>query len=451
MVGEIFLRNTINNSAGAFRREASPALQKKLRWLLGFFLVLISYDGSLRKWGFQSSEQIIFLFKDVILFSAVMISLSEWQKSKTIFPKSTINFFKFYAFWLLIELLNLNSPNLLVGIWGLKSHILYAGLPLILPLAYNRLFDIFRVIGRLYPILVIPICIVALIQVGAGGDASINQLVRGGEEGIAYFGEESLVRVAGTFSYIAGMAAFLNSAVVLGIGLILAGNRSNFFLSSLLITLIVLPVTGSRGVIYNAVGTLLVITLIALQVKLVKTKDIKWLVIGLAVFLSISFMTQETVWQAFQQRAEGAKEDGPGRITGVITEIYDFYDTAGLFGYGTGTANTGSIALIGNLPPFYWFPPGVGGESEPGRIMLELGLIGYLISMGFKISLLILSYKLAKQGITKLIQVVGVMSTPIMLLGVYAGTGVFAATYTSVTYWFIVAILGMANYEQSHS
>ena len=60
-------------------------------------------------------------------------------------------------------------------------------------------------------------------------------------------------------------------------------------------------------------------------------------------------------------------------------------------------------------------------------------------------------YKLAKQGITKLIQVVGVMSTPIMLLGVYAGTGVFAATYTSVTYWFIVAILGMANYEQSHS
>jgi hypothetical protein len=105
-----------------------------------------------------------------------------------------------------LEALNINLPSILVGIWGLKSHLLYAGIILVVPMAFSSLEVLLRWLERAYPWLVVPVCSLAFLQLASPGDSFINQQVRGGMEMVAYFGEEGLVRVAGPFSYITGMS-----------------------------------------------------------------------------------------------------------------------------------------------------------------------------------------------------------------------------------------------------
>lgn len=417
------------------------------RWTLGLLLFLLIYDGAIRKWLLPGAEQIVFIAKDALLVTSLFL----WLVLRGGKPLARLHpwvrlLFALYAYWVLLRVFSPSLPNLAVGLWGVKSHLLYASVLLLLPLAYPKLEDLFAVLEKIYPWVVVPVCSLAFAQVLAPADSFLNQQVKEGVEGIAYFGDAGLVRVTGTFSYISGMAAFVQATCLLGMALYLGGARSRLFLVGLGFAFAALPVTGSRAVVAVVLLGAGLLLLSAKASGAIGLKTVVRVVAVLAVLGAISLYTQEDTWQAFSQRVEGSRADENRTIT-AFTNAFDFMEVAGLTGFGTGAANLGAVALSGNVVPFSWLPFGGAFEEESGRIVIELGIIGWALSLGMRVGMLFWAGALTLTGGSRTVRAVGVLALPVMALGVQQGNGVFAVPLAAVYYWFCVALMAMARYQ----
>lgn len=417
------------------------------RRLLGVLLFLLIYDGAIRKWLWPGAEQIVFIAKDALLAAALFL----WLVLRGGKPLARLHpwvrlLFAMYVYWVLLRVFSTSLPNLAVGLWGVKSHLLYASVLLFLPLAYPKLENLFAVLEKIYPWVVVPVCSLAFAQVLAPADSFLNQQVREGLEGIATFGDEGLVRVTGTFSYISGMTAFVQITCLMGMALYLGGARSRLFLVGLGFAFSALPVTGSRSVVAIVmVGA--VMTLIAAQASgLIGLKTVVRVALGLIVLFGLSLYTQEATWLAFSQRVEGTREEQNRFIT-AFTNAFEYMEVSGFTGFGTGAANLGSVGLAGNVVPFSWLPMGNRFEEESGRLVLELGIVGWVLSLGLRVGLLLWAGALALKAGNRLGRLTGMLALPVMALGVQQGNGVFAVPIWAVYYWFCVALMAMARYQ----
>jgi hypothetical protein len=416
---------------------------------LGLTLVLLVYDGAIRKWLLPEAEQLAFILKDMLLALTLAVWALRWagRPRPATMPPPIRLLVVVYAWWVILEMFNPNLPNVLVGIWGVKSHLLYASLLFLLPAAYSRLEDLFRVLAKLYPWLVIPVCTLAFAQLLSPTDSILNEQVAGSSAALAYFGESGLVRVSGPFSYISGMAAFVQISVLLGLALYLGGARSRLFLVSLGFALASLPVTGSRAVVaVAAVGAILVLGG-ALTARLIGTALVVRALAVMAVLGAISLYAQDAAWEALAQRTMSSRQD-ENRLITAFTNAFEFFDDAGLTGFGSGAANLGSAALSGNVVPYSWLPNSTGFEEESGRIVLELGIVGWAISLSMRIGLLCWAAFLVTRGRSREARLAGVIALPLMALGVQQGNGVFAVPLANAYYWFCVAMMAMGRHRE---
>src|SRR5262245_42261128 len=179
------------------------------RALFGVFVLMV-FEGALRKWAFPWAQAQIYLVKDAILLGVYLGFILD-SRRKLPSPKGVDLIkavlglsFIFGCF----EVLNPNSPSILVGLVGLKTYFLYAPVAFILPYAITSREHLFILIRR-YLIMAIPIAVLGFIQIMAGPESSLNTYVSHSEVSeaqLAFFGqgEEQSVRASGTFSYISG-------------------------------------------------------------------------------------------------------------------------------------------------------------------------------------------------------------------------------------------------------
>lgn len=431
--------------------QGRPAPRVGIHLALLIFLILLIYDGAIRKWLLPSNEQLVFVAKDMLLFTTFVITgFVSKRNSQTKFTTAAKILFGLYALWTVLEMFNFTLPNLLVGVWGVKAHLLYASLIVLVPLAFQRLNNIYLALIKIYPWIVGPVVLLSLLQVASPAYDVINQHVRGGIEGQAYFGDASLVRVTGTFSYVSGMTAFVQASVLLGVGLYFHGARSKIFLIGVAIALLALPVTGSRGVIVVVTVALGLMLISAVFAGRVLAKQAFKAVLVFAVCVFISLNSQTDAWQALQQRAESSHED-QNRVLTTFTNAFEYFDSAGIVGFGTGSANLGSAALVGDVDIFSWLPAGMGFEEESGRVVIELGILGWLISLLMRLCFLLWAIDLLRKGSSSDVRTAGIIALPVTAFGFYAGNGVFAVPLAAVYYWFCIALLAMAEYETRQS
>lgn len=437
-------------SSGPAKLASSLPLSVRLvRIALLAFLLLLTYDGALRKWALPAAEQVIFALKDVLILAvfAQVVLTGFHRHAPTAVPPVVKLAFGLYAVWVAQEALNPWLPNILVGLWGLKAHLLYASLLVLVPIALGDLRSALGTLEKIYPFLVIPACSLAFLQVALPADHFINQQVRGGIEGISYFGDANLVRVAGPFSYITGMAAFLQFSALLGAGLYVAGARSVLFLCGLAFAVAALPVTGSRAVVLTVGLGTLVLFCSGVLARVVSISVLVRALFAVGALVAVSLAAQDSAWEALQQRADANRDEGTPRIVTAFTNAFDFFEVAGALGYGAGSANLGSPALVPNEAPFSWLPPGFGFEEESGRVVLELGYVGWGLSLAMRIAFLLWAVSLTLNGATPASRATAAMAIPFMALGVLQGNGVFAAPFMAVGYWFVASLLAMAEYE----
>ena len=97
------------------------------------------------------------------------------------------------------------------------------------------------------------------------------------------------------------------------------------------------------------------------------------------------------VFDAFLNRAQNS-DSLSDRISDSFMGGFSYLKDVGIFGFGVGAAQNGAAALINllSLPKGAQLPP---YETETARIMLELGIFGFLIWYGLRIIIIIALFK----------------------------------------------------------
>gem|GEM_PF-6326492 len=209
----------------------------------------------------------------------------------------------------------------------------------------------------------------ALLQVQSSGEAWINRVTAGDDNGWLNAGE--VVRATGTFSAPAGLTSFVPVALALSLAALVAGTRRRaLHVASLVSVALITAVSGSRGIVL-AVAVVMAV-FVYLQLRRLSFRSFLTLVatVGFAVLGTyIASIAAASAIEAFQTRVEqaAAVEDTGGRLWDAIAG-FAWHDFA-LLGSGAGAHTSVGVQRLGSV----WV------EVEKHRYAAELGVLGYAL------------------------------------------------------------------------
>ena len=109
---------------------------KPWKWLTGLFFLLVIVDGALRKWLLPGQSALLFVLKDAVLWGGFI--LYALRRSPTELPRPLRNtwvpiLLAGYIYVVLLQAFNPRLPNLTVSLLGLKAHLAFVPLVVLLP------------------------------------------------------------------------------------------------------------------------------------------------------------------------------------------------------------------------------------------------------------------------------------------------------------------------------
>jgi hypothetical protein len=350
-------------------------------------MVLLILEGALRKWVVPGSQDLVYFAKDVFLLGAYLGFLQRRSVHRYRPPHNPVLYIALSLAALVgvVQILNPSLPNILVGVFGFKAYFFYVPLLFVVPAAFNSDAELFQAMRR-YVLVAIPVCLLAVAQFFSPATSMINSYAWGGGGGdvnyVATFGSSTYVRVTGTFSFITGFTSYLLANAILLLTLLGQARwrmRGNLLLyASLGLTLLGMLMTGSRGPVYAMAILFPFYWWLGVAREGDSGATFGRLVLGiglLALFLGIA---GEQAFSAFYGRAIGSSSDVGSRITYPLTVPFEILPIVGFLGYGIGATHQTAAALTVGIPPYSWLH-GLLVEPETGRIMVEMGGVGFLL------------------------------------------------------------------------
>lgn len=420
------------------------------RILMVGFLLLIIYDGALRKWFFLSNEKTVFILKDILIFISVLMVLLIQNRDNFInYSKIVFIPVGIYAIYISLEVFNPLLPNLWVGLWGIKSHLLYASLILILPTIIKDTATIFSWLKIVFPWIVAPVCIIAIFQSFANPENFLNILVRGGSYYVSPLGD-GFVRSTATFSYISGFAWFLQAALLVGFHLLIIQRKISYrVLIPFALLIFSVPTNGSRSVVMIVSVSMIIMFFSYFYTKILDFRSALKYVVFLLILSAVSFLFFYEIWGGLIHRflTSYTTPGDSARYYTAFTNAFKFFDISGWFGFGVGSASNAAPYLVSGIEPYAWLPAHIGGigfEEESGRLVVELGIVGWVISIFFRALICLATFIIILTGKTETIRGAAVFALPTVLLGLYLGSGVFFPPVGTAFYWFCVSIVLVA-------
>jgi hypothetical protein len=412
------------------------------------------FEGALRKWVFPWAQAHIYLVKDAILLAAYLGFLLD-SRRKLPSPKGVglIKIVLVVGFVFgCIEILNPNSPSILVGLAGVKTYFLYAPVAFILPYTVKSREHLFALIRR-YLIMAIPVAVLGFIQIMAGPESSLNTYVSYTEDDalLVHFGAAyDLVRTSGTFSYISGYTAFLTFVAFLAIGYNMAhGWRvRNNIVPLLALTVIVgaMFTTGSRAPLYTLVATGPVILGLAVTGRVLASQTVVRLLLLLPVIAVAALNLSPQAVEGFFERADSASDSTLMRIFMPFDETIDVLSAGPALGMGIGATHPSALTIMGvDLP--LWLND-ITPEGEMARVTLELGVLGLLLIYGLRFLIVALALRSAMSFKDPAYRALGVLFLVYLALGLVVPI-IFNVT-AGLYYWGALGlVLAMRRLEQS--
>jgi hypothetical protein len=419
------------------------------RWRLAVqvVMVLLVLEGAIRKWVFPGAQDLVYFGKDVLLLGIYAGFFRDLGRLRSRLPAVRILYgvLAFGALFGLLEVFNPALPNLLVGIFGFKAYFYYVPLLFVVPAAFRSDADLYRFLRR-YALLAIPVGLLAAAQFFSPSTSILNTYARSNEDAyVATFGTSSFVRVTATFSFITGYTSYLLATAILILGLLGAGRwkfRGHILLfGALVMTLIGMLMTGSRGPV------LILAALFPLYWWLGVIRErgggaiFGRLVIILALVAGVIAYTSQDALDAFVGRVTSGGSDVQGRVTSPLLAPYLVMADAGVAGFGIGATHQTAAALAPGVVPYSWLH-GLLIEVETGRIMLELGPIGFLLVYFVRLYLVYYALRQALALRTRFHRAVALAACLFFLAAIPGGV-VFDVT-SDVYYWFFAGLLLLA-------
>jgi hypothetical protein len=367
---------------------------KLWKQLIALALLLLVVDGGLRKWVLPSQSLVLFVLKDVVLWGGYF--LYAWECNPFELPRPLRNtwvspLLAGYAFIVLAQAFNPRQPALIVGLLGLKYHLAFVPLAVMLPRVIaevtERQFE--RGLWAYSLLIYLPVVILGIYQFFQPKTAWVNQYV-GGTDPERIAGVAGHPRITATFSYIGSFTPYLTFSTFLSVGVLLAGfqwgRRGLKVLGTILCvaTVIVSPMTGSRSMVVIPAIVLAVLFLV------MKAKG-KWIrvlgvvAIGILALGRIGGGLALEGWSALGERvAETGTGEGGRRVLNVLQTPVEGLEKAGLFGYGVGTNQNSAPRLTTRSD----WPGRYSGDRGDLRLIMELGFLGWLVLTALKAALL---------------------------------------------------------------
>lgn len=350
-------------------------------------LVIVVVEGAIRKWVLPGASQFIYFFKDFLVLAAYLKFFSRSGLPPVTEPSERRfrGLMTMSMIFIGLEIMNWNLGSPLLGVFGARNYLLY------IPLVY-LIRDLFRSRAELvtfvqrYLLLVIPVALLAVKQHISPPDSFWNIYARNEDIGTAMIGQA--VRVTGTFSYIAGFSSFLQTAAALTIPLLILELPPiwKWMMRTVFVSIIAsILLTGSRGPIL-VMGAFL-ISYFLLNRNFRYYRLYRKLLIPVSAFAIIGLGWMGPQISLFVGRGAGGSDLLP-RMLDALTQPVRSITDVGVAGYGVGSAYQAADVIretfglpLGNPIPVFL-------ESEPQRVMYEIGPFGFALWYLLRLSLI---------------------------------------------------------------
>jgi hypothetical protein len=346
-------------------------MEKLLKRLIWLYVILLVFEGALRKWVLPSLADPLLIIRDPV---AIVIYLLAFFTGK--FPlNGWMLAIVVLAFCSIVASFAAGQTNAIVLVYGLRIN--YGHLPLIWVMAAALTRRDVERIGTFLLLVAIPMTLVMVLQFKSPINAAINRGV-GGDEGGQIYGALGRIRPPGFFSFITGPQFFY--PLVAAFFFAQLGGRRRLWMPLLtacgLAILVALPVSISRTVMLGTgiVGIAFVVSMSRANISLgshMRTALILGAVAVAVSYLPIFSEGSATFLARWQTAAVGSQGDAWGgifdRIINGFTQPFVHAAEAPFFGRGIGVgSNVGARLLAGRLGFLL-------AEDEWGKIFLELG------------------------------------------------------------------------------
>jgi hypothetical protein len=409
-------------------------------------MVLVIFEGAIRKWLFPGSQDLVYFAKDVVLLGAYLGFLRDLPRLRYQPPPIPA----FYGVLVLsvlfglLQIFNPALPNLLVGVFGFKAYFFYVPLLFVVPAAFPNDAALYQFLRR-YALISIPVGLLAVMQFFSPSSSVLNTYARTNEDAyIATFGSSTFVRVTATFPFITGYTTYLLVMAIL-ILILLGANRWKLrgqwlMFAALGMTLLGMLMTGSRGPVLMLILIFPLYWWLAVIREKGRGAAFGRLILALSLVAVFLAYAGQTALDAFYGRALG-RSDVPSRITSPLMSPYLLMPDAGLLGFGIGATHQTAATLAPDLIPYSWLR-GLLVEVESGRIMLELGPLGFLLFYFLRVYLTVFSFRQVWVLRTRFHRA---LATATFLFSLQALLGGIVFDVTSDVYhWFFAGILFLA-------
>jgi hypothetical protein len=354
-------------------------------------LVLALFEGAIRKWLWPGGGDLVYFLKDGVLLGAYLRFFMA--------PDPDIRAFRLDIGGTAILLLgmvvafgainpNIGSP--ILALLGIKFYLYYIPLAFMMPYLFRTQEEMVRQLTW-FAFLGIPICALGFLQWRSDAFSVLNTYAAGGlETGATGFGTGSNVRVTGTFSYITGHTTFVTFFCALNLAL-LAIKETPY---KWLIFGVGLPMLaansfmgGSRGAVLTAGILVLGFTVASFSANFTTSKHFKGILLaGSIVCLAAGTLFFSDAVELWSARRKSADDNVTSRVVSMPMEaLVQAFSESGATGYGIGLTQGASSAMrnVLKIPAPRKKPPVF--DTEPGQILAELGLFGFLAWYGLRI------------------------------------------------------------------
>ncbi len=355
-----------------------------------FILYWLLLVGAVRKWLMPSAAEMLFFSIHTILFGVYLGFLS---KNSTTFRHPVNSLLAAFLLWGVLSSFNPHLPDVKVGILGNVIYFYFIPIIFILPHVFNTKDKLMSFLKN-YSLFSLPLLLLGIVQFFSPVNSRINQYVIQSMH-VATTGD--FPRVTSTFSYITGYSTYLSLLVLILIYMLgvrgLGKKYTVLFTALIPLVIINMFMTGSRGPLFITIVSIALYFFFAGSTGAFFVKKImpKFLMAALVALLIVpNTSIGRKAFAGFMERGSYTDDIKP-RIIDTFTP-FKFLKEAGLIGYGIGSTYQGAKVFgidWGDMPRDF--------EEEPERIVLEIGLVGYVLVFGLRILILYYFWKLFRK------------------------------------------------------
>ena len=347
----------------------------QLRQLIWLYVILLIFEGALRKWFLPSLATPLLVIRDPV---AVLILLrAAFSRYRVLNAYSTVSIgFTIVAIFLA---LSVGHGNLMVAVFGARITALHFPLIFVIGQVFTR-DDVLKM-GRFLMWLTPPMVLLAALQFYSPQSAWVNRGLGGDLEGAGFTGAMGFFRPPGTFSFTMGLQLYLDLAAAFA-AYFWIGRRQEIgrllLIAATVALAVAIPISLSRGYVFQVLITMLFLFVASLRSGGSIARIVLFLLtlpFLVALLQQFEFFNQALEVLATRFTLASASEGG---VEGTLVERIlggnaGAIARAGLeapWGYGIGLGtNVGAFLTTGTRHIY------LVGENEWERIFGELGLI----------------------------------------------------------------------------